>query len=52
MIPYEYVDETYIAKNEMHRAAMQLSRRHHPAFIRFDTIPACDGRTDGQKCYS
>ena len=37
------VDELYIVKNWIH-CATHLWRRHHTAFIHFDTIPACDVR--------
>jgi len=41
----EYIDEPYIVK-AWSQWATQLRRHHHPRFICFDTIPACDGRTD------
>ena len=41
----KYIDKPYIAKNLIHCATHQW-RQHHPTFICFDTIPACDGWTD------
>ena len=41
----QYANKPYNAKNKTH-CATQLWRQHHPKFIRFDTILACDGWTD------
>ena len=43
----EYDEQPYIAKK-----LYTLCYLHCATFVRFDTTPACDGQTDGQKCYS